>query len=476
MKKLIYKIAVFVLVVGSLTSCDDKLEQVPFDEFGTENAYTSARDFENAVRGIYSTLTSGTFYGGSDSGGMLDMPDVLSDNVTLAQIGRQSRANNHNFRYEASLPAMSGLYSNAYTLIFRANTLLDKAAGFEGESKANFVAEAKALRALAYFDLVRFFGKIPTQSGDANGSLGVPYLTEPDPNATPARETVGFVYDQIAADLEDAAANINDTNGEGRMGKDAVNTLLSRVYLYMGKWQESVNAANRVTTSVAPRADVPGIWTDENESGLLFHIPIEPPVLSNTIGVMWSQGGLNSITPEYVVSYELFQLYSDDDIRKEAYLAEGSKSGSDFNVIYKYFGRPGGTQGQVDIKILRAEEAILNKAEALFNLGQEGPARTALDLVRTKRYTTPPSGETGTALRDAIRLERRLEFAFESHRFFDIKRWGLGVDRESFGDLADGSGASSDVLNLAAGSNKFQMPISQSAMDLNPNLIQNPGY
>lgn len=477
MKKIFYKIAVFVLVVGSMASCDDKLDQVPFDEFGTENAYVTAADFDNAVRGVYSTLTRGALYGGSDAGGMLDMPDVLSDNVTLAQAGRQSRATLHNFRYSPAAPALEGMYFDAYTLIFRANTLLEKAENFEGESKVNVVAEAKALRALAYFDLVTFFGKIPTQSGDANGSLGVPYTTSTDPNQVPPRETVGFVYDKIVADLKDAAANINDVNGDGRMGKNAVNTLLSRVYLYMGQWQNALDAANKVTTAVAPRADVPGVWKDQNQSGLLFYIPVAPPNLDNTVGVMWSQGPLTSIRPEYVVSYELYQKFSDDDIRKEAYTAQGSKDGFDYNVIAKYLDREDGSPaGELDIKILRAAEAKLNKAEALFNLGRETEARTALDEVRTKRYTTPPNGETGNALRDAIRLERRLEFAFESQRFFDLKRWGLSVDRESFGDLADGSGTASDVLNLEAGNFKFQLPLAQGALDLNPNLTQNPGY
>ena len=477
MKNIIYKIAVVVLIAGSFASCSDELEQIPFDEFGTENAYVTARDFENATRGVYATLVTPRFYGGSDDGGMLDMPDVLSDNVTLAQSGRFSRASLHNFRYTPSAPALSGLYQRAYELIFRANTLISKAANFEGDSKANFIAEAKALRALAHLDVVTFFGKIPTQSGDANGSLGIAYLTEPEPNAEPPRETVGEIYAKIVADLVDAEAGINETNGAGRMGKEAVNTLLSRVYLYMGEWQKSLDAANKVSKPVAPRADVPDVWVDESQSGLLFYIPINPPELANTVGVMWSQGGLTTITPEYVVSYELFQKFSEDDIRKEAYTALATKDGLAYNIIYKYFGRnDGSAQGQVDIKILRAAESRLNKAEALYNLGQETAARTALDEVRTKRYTTPPSGETGTALRDAIRLERRLEFAFECQRFFDIKRYGIGVDRESFGDLADGSGTPSDVLNLDAGSFKFQLPIPQEALDTNPNLVQNPGY
>ncbi len=478
MKKIIYKITFLALIVGAFTSCDSELDQVPFDEFGTENAYVTAADFENAIRGVYASLTFGNFYGGSDAGGMLDAPDILSDNVTFAQKGRGTRRTLHNWQYGASDEPMGGLYEVGYRLIYRANLLLAASENFEGENKVNIVAEAKALRALAHFDIVTFFGKIPTQSGDANGSLGIAYMTDPEPLAEPARETVGAVYDKLVADLTDAAANINASNGEGRMGKDAVNILLSRVYLYMGQWQNAINAANQVSTPIASRSDVVGVWEDSNKNGVAFYIPVNPPVLGNTIGVTWSQGGNTNLIPEYVVSYELYTLFADDDIRKEAYTFQATNNNDNlaFNAIKKLYKRPGGAPGLVDIKIFRAAEAALNKAEAYYNLGQEGQARTELDRVRTKRYLTPPSGETGTALRDAIRRERRLEFAFEYQRFFDLKRWGLPVERESFGDLADGTGTPSDQLALPASSNKFQLPIPQNALDLNPNLVQNPGY
>jgi hypothetical protein len=138
--------------------------------------------------------------------------------------------------------------------------------------------------------------------------------------------------------------------------------------------------------------------------------------------------------------------------------------------------RPGQTNGEVDYKILRAAEVYLNKAEAHFNLGNESSARSALSELRTRRYLNPPNGESGVDLRDAIRLERRLEFAFEYQRFFDLKRWGLSVNRTNAGDQADGLGTPSDVLNLTAGSALFQLPLSQQSLDVNPNLQQNPGY
>lgn len=477
MKKIIYKIAVLTLVIGGFTSCDSELDQIPFDSLATSQAYITAKDFENATRGIYSTLTNGSLYGGSDGGGMLDAPDVLSDNVTFAQKGRGSRRTLHNWQYSASSGPMSGLYQNAYTMIFRANTLIEQSAGFEGDNKEKVVAEAKALRALGHLNLATFFAKIPTQSADANSSLGIAYVTTADFSIEPARITVGETYNLIVQDLKDALAGIPVSNDAGRLNKDGVNLLLSRVYLYMGQWQNAIDAANLVTTAVAPLNKVVGVWEDVSKDGVIFWIDVDPPGLDITPGVTWSQFGVNTLVPEYVVSYPFYQLFEDDDIRKDAYTFQARNGALKFNAIKKLFARADGQfAGRVDIKILRAAEAKLNIAEAQYNLGNEGPARTALDAVRTKRYTSPPSGETGTALRDAIRLERRLEFAFESQRFFDLKRWNLPVERGGFGDLNDGSGVPSDAQNLAVGAKQFQLPIPQTAMDLNPNLQQNPGY
>ncbi len=473
MKNILIKSILFLFVAGVVTSCDDELDQIPFDSFATENAFVTAADFENAIRGAYSALNRGSYYGGA----FLANPDVLADNVTFSRSGRGTKFTIHNWQYNAAT-GYRGLYQDTYTVIYRANQILEFIDGFDGDSKNNITGEALALRALAHFDNVKVFAKIPTQSGDANGSLGIVYKTETDPLAQNPRQPVGEVYNLIVQDLVDAYALINASNPDGRMGKQAVATILSRVYLYMGRYQDAVDAANLVTAPIAPRSDVVGVWTDANTSGLIFYIPNTNEGLNNNIGVQWSQGSQTALIPEYVASYELDQLYdAGNDIRKEAYIFDGTtNSGLAVNGIKKYLGRDGQTNGLVDIKILRAAEARLNKAEALYELGQETAARAALDEVRTRRYENPPSGESGTALRDAIRLERRLEFAFEYQRFFDLKRWGLGVTRADFGDLEDGDGTPSDELVLPAGSFKLQLPIDQSSIIVNPNLQQNPGY
>lgn len=472
MKKIFFNVTILMLIIGGLTSCESELDQLPFDEFGTDQAYNTAEDFERGILGVYSTLMSSSYFGGNDAGNLLSSPDIMSDNTTLSAYGRTTKSTQHNWRYTSGTGNWSGLYTSGYFVIYNANNILYYAESFTGDNKEEIVAEAKALRAMAHFDIVKTFGPIPTQSNDANSALGIAYVTEANVNIQPARETVGAVYDKIIADLTEAVNDISTVNRPGRLNKDAINILLSRVYLYMGEWQKAADAASQVTAAVADRNSVVGVWKDTNQDGVVFIIPNS----NANVGVTWSQGGLDRLTPEYVASYELTNTYADDDIRKEAYIADGVAGGNPINAIIKLLGKDGAADGVVDIKVFRAAEAKLNLAEALYNLGQEGPARNALDEVRVKRYLTPPSGETGTALRDAIRLERRLEFAFEYQRFYDLKRWRLPIDRDGSGDLADGSGTPSEVQSIPAGDHRFVLPISQSIIDRNPNTQQNPGY
>ena len=140
-------------------------------------------------------------------------------------------------------------------------------------------------------------------------------------------------------------------------------------------------------------------------------------------------------------------------------------------------GETGQVNGRVDIKVMRAAEVLLNRAEAQFNLGDEAGALATLDELRADRFTgfTSP-GETGAALEDAIQFNRRVELCFEGHRFFDIKRRGENMVRSAFGDIIDGSGTPAEVQLLSAGDFRFQLPIPLAEENANDNLEQNPGY
>lgn len=477
---------ILILVLAAaicLGSCTKKLDKSPYNSIPDEFAFNTEVDFGNAIKGMYTGMIALTnlgtpaplpsFYGDTWN---LDA-DVMADNVIVGTAGRGTRTIFHNWQYSGNNTSV--LYSDGYVIIRRANAILanlDKLPA--GAFKSNAQGEALAVRALIHFDMARMYCKAYTQA--AASDPGLPYVVSLDPTLKPARGTVKELYDKVVADMEAAEPLINTSNGVGRLNKASVAGLLSRIYLYRGEWQKCVDAATRslaLNGNPATITEFPGIWTDATETGVLFKVKIQDND-NLTPGVNWSQTSGSGTRSEYVVDFAFYQLFQNNDVRKSAYIRTSAFGGFTYNHIAKYFGRATGRANVIDIKILRVAEILLNRAEAYHRLGgaaNEALALADLDRLRTNRYTGFSSpGETGTALLDAIYLQRRLELAFESDRFFDLKRRGLGISRSNFGDYADGTGAGYVVKTLAANDPKFQLPIPQTEINVNPNIVQNP--
>ena len=306
----------------------------------------------------------------------------------------------------------------------------------------------------------------------------MPYVTVSDINDLPTRDlTIAEFYQKIVDDLTAAAGLINPSNGVYQIGAEAVNGILANVYLHMGNMPAAVTAANKVTTAIATRDQFTGVWDDSDKSGVIFALSNDD-VTAISVGTVYSQTA-GGIKDEYVPDFSFYQLYQATDIRKTAYFETSVFEGNSYNHVIKWYSSVSTTGlGNVDPKILRAAEVMLIKAEALATQGGKGAeALAALDAVRSQRYSGFVSGgETGQALKDAIQLERRLELAFEGSRFTDIKRKGLPVQRSSFGHYSDGSGIPANFLTLPAGDHHFNLPIAVSELNLNPNMVQSPGY
>jgi len=479
------KIFLFSVLLLSLISCnEDDITFFPYNAVSDVSVLQKPADFTNVINGAYAYMIKR----GGDSGfgqELLIDSEVATDNLILNIQGRQS--NKDGFRF-TSTPSSShfDFYNSGYRAIVLANLALSRLDVLQdGEFKDNIEGEARFIRAINHFELLRNYSKIPTQSADALSSLGVAYLEVVDPVLKPSRLTVQESYDKVLADLliaKDKIGNNSITNGHP--GKSAVYALLSRVYLYMGQWQNCIDNADLAISNysgdVATRAQfytspTVGLWEDSNANGVLFKLRIDV-VDAITPGVAYSQAAGSSIRSEYLVSYELFNKYQSNDIRKTAYIKTGTFSGNSYNNISKYDGRGTGQRNVVDVKVLRLEEVYLNKAEAEYNLN--GGGLVALNKIRANRYSSFVSpNESGQALYDAIMLERRLELAFENDRFYTLKRLALPVVRSATdGHFSNGTGTPAEFTSLPAGDFRWQFPIPQDEIDINQNLQQNPGY
>ncbi len=465
-------ITILVLVI-TFISCDNRLDTFPTSTVAAEEAFSKEGDFTNAVNGAYLRMLTGVYYDGTMQG-----LDVLSDNLLISREGRFSQQQRHDWLYEEN--SGGNFFSiSAYAVIRNVNSVLlniDKLD--EGSFKNNIKAEALAIRAFAHFDVIKYYGEIPTQSASSNASLAMPYITTSDINELPSRNlTIAEFYQKIVEDLTTSASLINSSNGVYQIGSDAVNGILANVYLHMGNMPAAVTAANKVTTPVASIANFTGVWDDSTKDGVIFALRNDD-VAGQGVGVAYNQTA-GGIKDEYVPDFTFYELYKSTDIRKSAYFLTSDFEGNSYNHIIKYYSSVIATSlGNVDPKILRASEVMLIKAEALAaQEGKDAEALVALDAVRSQRYSDFVSGnEAGPALVNAIQLERRLELAFEGSRFPDLKRKGLPVERSTFGHYSNGTGSPADFLTLPVGDYHFNLPISTRELNLNPNMVQSPGY
>lgn len=479
------KIFFYTILSLSILSCDnEKITFAPYNAVNDATLLSKPADFTNVINGAYAYMVKR----GGDTGfgeELLIDSEVATDNLILNIQGRQS--NKDGFRF-SSTPSSShfDFYNSGYRAITFANLALSKLSVLQvGTFKDNIEGEARFIRAINHFELLRNYSKIPTQAADANASLGISYLEVVNPILKPSRLTVAESYDKVLADLLIAKDKIgNNSITDGHPGKSAVYALLSRVYLYMGQWQNCIDNSNLAISNysgdIATRSQfytsaTTGLWEDTNSSGVLFKLRIDLTD-GTTPGVAYSQAVGAQIKSEYCVSKEFFDKFLSTDIRKSAYIKTGPFAGKIYNNISKYDGRGNGPKNLVDVKLLRIEEVYLNKAEAEYNLN--GGGLVSLDKLRSNRYSPLVSGgETGTALFNAIMLERRLELAFEMDRYYTLKRQNLPVVRSTTeGHFADGTGTPAEVTNLPAGDFRWQFPIPQDERDINLNLQQNPGY
>lgn len=487
MKYNILKISILgVLALGATTSCERELDQASYTQVSLAEAMKSESNFTQAINGAY-TAFKGSGYFSVDTGNQIAVPDITTDNLILNPQGRNTNFSAYNWSYSASDGSTTGLFSQAYFVISRANMPLKYIDNLPaGSFRNNIEGQARAIRAAAHFDLVRAYAKIPTQSADANSSMGIAYVDIFDPsNLTFTRNlTVAQVYDRVIDDLLFAAANITDAPSDrSKFSKTAIYGLLSRVYLYKGDMPNTIlygNLAIAASPSVGSIGNFPTVWSSNNVDGVLLKI-LNSTQEGVTVGVAYQQGATavgGNIRSEYVVPKSFYDLFTTNDVRKNSYMRQSAYQGSLRNHVIKYATNTGGGTGLniVEPKYLRMAEVYLNVAEAAY-LTNPALSNSLLNTLKAQRYTGyTPVTLAGTALFDEIMKQRRLELAFENDRFYTFKRLGLTMQRTGEGQFVDGTGTASPVQQILPSNTKWQWPIPLGAININPNIAQNPGY
>ena len=482
------------------------LNNTPSNAIDASLAATNLATTRSAVIGLYSLMANSSYYGSF----AVVVPDLAADNLT------QSVQNNGDYSaFNKNTVAVgngdvANLWNQLYAIVINANTIINRAKRIQvGSSDSvelrQLIGEAYAVRALTYFDLVRWFAppwNCPPFS-QAGSALGVPLVDSSYPQNRnqllyPSRNTVAQTYAHIVNDIDSGLVYL-PTNGNVintgvvdpslfkiRLNYFGLNALAARVYLYENDYTDAVNTATVVINNplyqLFNAATIVSDFHQQSAIESIFEIANNQFNNQGINGVAYefSQNGYG----EFLATMYTYNLYGKTDPRL-GFMSIGNRNAfagetnvplvNKYNNIKSY---------QENIKIFRLAEMYLIRSEAEFNLGGTSTQAGITDLstIITSRQSTtaiPTASSTLTQQLTAVLLERRKEFAFEGHRLFDITRnapiYGNGVAWTKTTQY-NGSGANFTTIVRRDTSHKNILPIPLSEINDDPNILQNPGY
>jgi hypothetical protein len=495
MKKYIAFIVITCLVI--FASCENSfLEQEYKNALVDVNFWKTPEHAQSGVTAVYDVLGfEGQYLIARKAMGSSGADDQVELHGDYSRVGAGLIEIDLYQWHSASRYIMDHWYSS-YKGIRRANEVIKNVPtipNLSADLANRYVAEAKALRALFYYNLVTAFGDVPL-------------ITEPitlEQTKVLTNSTEADVWAQIIKDLTEASAVLPATYPAadlGRVTKGFTNGLLSTVYLWTKEYDKSITSANNVTGySLWPNYG--DIFNGTKESSSESILDLMNASGSPSEDIWHAENSETNRTLLYgpFYSWSMFMApsrafidntFEAGDIRRRDIVLD-LREGDTFDIngdgvlnesdvlptnspgdafVLKYVKKgvnlisgaewSGGVQ-QVNVIIMRYAEILLNLAEAYNESGQSASALTPLNLVRARAGLSDITTTNQAALRDIILHERAVEFCFEGFRFFDLKR--AGKLTEILGPLG-----------FTTGKNEV-FPIPQTEIDLTK-IVQNPGY
>ncbi|WP_282036814.1 RagB/SusD family nutrient uptake outer membrane protein [Saccharicrinis aurantiacus] len=443
------KIYILVLIAIVGTSCKDFLEQPVQGDQTLDNYFKTETECLAAVTGCYNALYGEAWW---KMANFAIMSDMCSDDLWA---GNTSQPNDRYIRTShygnpKQDQDVKNFWQYRYEAIFRCNIVINRLPLSPVQNKElldRLMAEAKFLRAFNYFELAKNFG-------------GVPIITDiilPDQASGIGRNTLDEVYEVIIADLNDAMALPQKSEypreDMGRATSGAAKALLAKTYLFKGDFAEAKmhfeELMQKNEYSLLP--DFKDVWSVETPNSIesVFEIQFDGSTqytLGNRLPVLtgsrddlgWSWGlPTSNLEKAFIDAGDTERLkwtivkHGDPvagDPAATSYIITPDKHKS-ARINRKYYIpqalRPAvynRESNPLNIRLIRYADVLLMHAEACYETGDETGARSSLNKVRA-RVNLDEVTATGSDLRKAIRLERRLELALENHRLFDLRRW-----------------------------------------------------
>lgn len=510
MKKINYNLLWLVALVLVISSCKKTIQVDPRQSIDIEDAFSSRDNINASITGIYGRLKNLRVYGRD----LIALPEALADNGFVTQ--KSGRLINETLNAPGA-HFTTGLYQQSYFAIAEINLALaaiprlQTTPAVTQSERDNWEGQLRFLRALFLHNLVRVYAYDPGMgvAGQDRGgipiSLSTPTTVDEAVKVLGPRVSVDSIYNVIYRDLTSANLQLTNTASASvfpQFGtKVAAQALFARVALYRRdytnakRWADS--AINFAGGRLVNAGSVVQSWRNPVHPESLFEIRFANQAENNGVnespqttfttllipGNPGVVGGFGDLVPPPALRAELgiagafgpaTVTSRTDDARNLLYEVGSPARGTAYVECTKFIGK-NGFPNLDNIPVIRVPELFLIRAEAMATTGSavfdETAARNDLIRIKQNRYTNYATtqqsfdaGLTGSALFEEIIRQRRLEFAFEGHRFFDLKRLG----RDITGKAQSGNLPYTDFRVLA--------PFPVRETDLNPALLQNFGY
>lgn len=463
-----YSIIAAAAVTISFASCKKEfLDKQPISQVTPEVAFADAAAAEKLIQGVYDGM-----YNDYHINDFLVIGDAMADN---AYAGGDNPANIQIdlFNVNATNGNISRDWNSLYSDIKNCNLVTDNVPNIqdpkldEGGRREQILAEARTMRAYMYFNLVRLWGSVPLV-------LKIPTT---DAEFQPAKASVEEIYAQIREDLEYGVAHARASSAsKGIITKGVANAILAKVYATQATpdWAKVLEHADAtINNGYALMANYDQLWDSQhdNNSEAIWEMQYDGWggahgnwMPSQLFGAGWKK--FNTPTNDLVNTFDAEQ----DRVRKSSSIFtdgvgwddEYWKDPKTYPHINKYR-----ADDKSDTYILRLADILLLKAEAQNELSAGGwaQAKQLVDQIRSRVNLPATTAADQAAMRLAIEKERRLELAFEGHRWFDLVRTGRAVT--VMNAQKDGNG---NPLNYNVTEAKLLWPFPQTEVDRNPNM------
>lgn len=413
-----------VALLISASSCQKYfLDAEPQESVSDQFAIVDAATAESALYGVYDKVQNGNYYGGDGYQAAVYLSG--GEQIWVGTLNYYSHFITHTYRADNTL--LNNVWYDIFKVVNGANHIIEKVPQLDGKlitdvQKKTFTGEAYFLRALAFFDLGRAWGNIP---------LVLKPTTSPTDAKGIGQSNQQQVYNQVLADLTTAEQLLGDGLNRNRITKKTVYAFRARVHLYRNEWEKAEEYASKLITDPSYELiDWATFLKNKNTKESIFELAYSTNDKSSHFGSWSSDGYRNQFGP----SRQLFNLLQSAETggeRKQLVKDISTPTIQNYLVQLLYW-RP---EGDNPSYLFRIAEQYLIRAEARANKPTPDLTGAASDLnaVRRRAALTNSAAVTKAELVQAIEDERRVEFALEPHRWFDLIRTNraaavLGVD------------------------------------------------